>query len=121
MSSINQEFVKKIREWIAYDAEMADLKKKMDERRAKRDELNNQLTAYMRQHNLTKNTLDSGGNRIYYRAESKYNNISLTFLRQVLMIYFKNNQQQVENLMKFIMSQRTKSVKTFLERRPINK
>jgi hypothetical protein len=114
-SSINQEFVNKLKNWVAYEKKSQELKEQINQLNDAKDQLTKELVSYIRMNNMQKTAINLPNNRICYYEEQQYNNLSFIFLRECFSVYFNNDQTKVEQLCNFIKSKRSKTVKPGLK------
>ena len=70
---------------------------------------------------MQKTAINLPNSRICYFEEIQYNNISLTFLKECLTLYFSNDQTKAEQICDFIRTKRLKVRKPGLKILPKKK
>ena len=121
MSSINTEFANKIKAWASYEKKSQELKAEMNKINEIKDQLSNELTNYIKINNMQKTAINLQNNRICYYEEQQYNNLSFTFLKECLLLYFNNDPVKAEQLCNFIKLKRVKNIKPGLKFLPNKK
>ncbi len=121
MTTIDNEFANKIKAWISYEQKSQELKAQMNKINEVKEQLTNELTNYIKRNNLQKTAINLPNNRICYYEEQQYNNLSFTFLKECLLLYFNNDQVKADQLCNFIKLKRVKTSKPGLKFLPKKK
>ena len=114
-NNINPEFSNKIKSWSMYEQKYQELKNEMSKISDQKEQLTKEIVNYIQIHNMQRIAINVGNKKIYYHEEQTNNNLSFGFLKDCLMTYFNNDEKKVEQLINFIKSKRTKSVKPNLK------
>ena len=115
MSDHDPNFTKSIKQWATYDSYIEQLNKKIKDMRTKRDALEEKIATYIEKNNLTKTAFNFDNNRIIYRNEPKYSNLTYDFLFKCSHSYFGNT-QKAQQFCQFIKSKRDKTFVPCLKR-----
>ncbi len=121
MASTENQFSEKIKAWLSYELKSLELKEQIDKINATKEDIEKQLTTYIKANNMQKTAINLPNSRICYYEEIQYNNISLTFLRECLNIYFNNDNTKVDQICDLIRSKRLKTRKPGLKILPKKK
>lgn len=113
--NVSSDFGTKIKTWATYEQKSQELKKQLDDLNDKKNKLSLELIPYIQSHNLQKTAINFGNNKVCYAVNSQYNNLSYGFLEESLMVFYNGDRNQVEKIMKFIRSRRTKTQKPVLK------
>ena len=114
-NNINPEFSNKIKSWSVYEQKYQELKNEMSKISDQKEQLTKEIVNYIQVHNMQRIAINVGNKKIYYHEEQTNNNLSFGFLKDCLMTYFNNDEKKVEQLINFVKSKRTKSVKPNLK------
>jgi hypothetical protein len=117
MSNYDENFTKGIKQWATYDTQIELLNQKIKEIKHKRDNLEHKLTGYMQEHDLTKTAFNFNDNRVIFKNEAKYSNLSYDFLYKCSQDYF-GDAKKAQHFCQFIKSNRQKTYNSCLKRCP---
>jgi hypothetical protein len=121
MASTDNQFSEKIKAWLSYELKSLELKEQINKLNTVKEDLEKQLTTYIKSNNMQKTAINLPNSRICYFEEIQYNNISLTFLRECLSLYFNNDHTKAEQICDFIRTKRLKVRKPGLKILPKKK
>lgn len=115
MSNYNSNFTENIKQWATYDSYIEELNKKLKDARTKRDLLGDKLSTYIQKNNLTKTAFNFDNNRIIYKNEPKYSNLTYDFVYKCSQTYF-GDAKKAQSFCQFIKSKREKTYIPCLKR-----
>ena len=114
MSNYDQNFTKGIKQWATYDTQIELLNQKVKEIKQKRDILGDKISGYIQENELTKTAFNFNDNRVIFKNEAKYSNLSYDFLYKCAQNYVK----KAEHFCQFVKSKRQKTYHPCLKRFP---
>lgn len=110
MSDSNkQQIVELVKQYVALDSQISDRKREIKQLKSRQDIVSQSLMELMRDNKI--DCFDLSAGKIVYKKTKVKKAISKGFLNDTLIKYFNGNQSQVENLEKYIMSNRVEVVK----------
>jgi hypothetical protein len=115
MTNYDPNFTQSIKQWATYDSQIELLNRKLKDMRAKRDVLGDKLSTYIQKHNLTKTAFNFDNNRIVYKQEPKYSNLTYDFVYKCSQSYFGDT-KKAQQFCQFIKSKRDKTFIPCLKR-----
>lgn len=115
MSNYNSTFTSGIRQWIDLDIQIDQMNQKLRKMRESREVLGTKLANYMKQNQLTKTAFNVNDNRVVFRNESKYSNLSYDYLFKCCCNYFGDT-QKAQQLCQYVKEQRQKTTTPSLRR-----
>ena len=113
--SFSPNFKNGVKQWVAYDLKIEELNQQAKSLRDKRDAIGEQLSTYIQEHNLTKMAFNCDNNRIVFKNEAKYTNLSYEFLYKCCSEYFADP-QKAQHFCQFIKNKRQKNYISGLKR-----
>jgi hypothetical protein len=117
MSNYDQNFTKGIKQWTTYDTQIELLNQKVKEIRQKRDNIGGKLAGYIQENNLTKTAFNFNDNRVIFKNEAKYSNLSYDFLYKCSQDYF-GDAKKAQQFCQFVKGKREKTYNVCLKRYP---
>lgn len=100
-------FVNSVQEWATHSSRIELLNCKLKEERKALEKLTPRITTYMEQHDMTKKVIHLQDGKITYSETSTPSAISMTFLGDVLLEYFQQDETRTRECLEFISSKRT--------------
>jgi hypothetical protein len=91
------------------------LNKKIQEIRNKKKDIEYKLINEMSNNGLQNQAITYQGKKIYMTTENSYDTLSFKFLEECLLKLFNNNNKQVKEIIKFIKSQRKKTINNIVK------
>jgi len=114
---VSSQFTNGMKQWIQMDMKIAELFKSIREIREKKKTVEEQLVNYMASNELTNTSIKLLNQKVSYTQETSYSSLSFKFLDSVLLEYFKNDQDKVDEIILFIRDRRSKKMSTGLKRK----
>ena len=114
---VSSQFTNGMKQWIQMDMKIAELFKSIREIREKKKVVEEQLVNYMASNELTNTSIKLLNQKVSYTQETSYSSLSFKFLESVLLEYFKNDQDKVDEIILFIRDRRSKKMSTGLKRK----
>ena len=114
---VSSQFTNGMKQWIQMDMKMSELFKSIREIREKKKAVEEQLVNYMASNELTNTSIKLLNQKVSYTQETSYSSLSFKFLDSVLLEYFKNDQDKVDEIILFIRDRRSKKMSTGLKRK----
>ena len=114
---VSSQFTNGMKQWIQMDMKIAELFKSIREIREKKKAVEEQLVNYMASNELTNTSIKLLNQKVSYTQETSYSSLSFKFLDSVLLEYFKNDQDKVDEIILFIRDRRSKKMSTGLKRK----
>jgi len=114
---VSSQFTNGMKQWIQMDMKIAELFKSIREIREKKKAVEEQLVNYMASNELTNTSIKLLNQKVSYSQETSYSSLSFKFLDSVLLEYFKNDQDKVDEIILFIRDRRSKKMSTGLKRK----
>ena len=114
---VSSQFTNGMKQWIQMDMKMSELFKSIREIREKKKAVEEQLVNYMASNELTNTSIKLLNQKVSYSQETSYSSLSFKFLDSVLLEYFKNDQDKVDEIILFIRDRRSKKMSTGLKRK----
>jgi len=114
---VSSQFTNGMKQWIQMDMKIAELFKSIREIREKKKAVEEQLVNYMASNELTNTSIKLLNQKVSYTQETSYSSLSFKFLESVLLEYFKNDQDKVDEIILFIRDRRSKKMSTGLKRK----
>ena len=98
-----EDLINSVKDWLTIDKEIADLQKKIREKRNLKKELSNGLISVMKQHNI--DCLDIKNAKIVHTKRKQKQSISKKFLLSTLEKYYTDN-EDAKTITDFILNSR---------------
>jgi len=114
---VSAQFTNGMKQWIQMDMKMSEHFKSIREIREKKKAVEVQLVNYMASNELTNTSIKLLNQKVSYSQETSYSSLSFKFLDSVLLEYFKNDQDKVDEIILFIRDRRSKKMSTGLKRK----
>ena len=114
---VSSQFTNGMKQWIQMDMKIAELFKSIREIREKKKAVEEQLVNYMASNELTNTSIKLLNQKVSYTQETSYSSLSFKFLDSVLLEFFKNDQDKVDEIILFIRDRRSKKMSTGLKRK----
>ena len=114
---VSSQFTNGMKQWIQMDMKIAELFKSIREIREKKKAVEEQLVNYMASNELTNTSIKLLNQKVSYTQETSYSSLSFKFLESVLLEYFKNDQDKVDEIILFIRDRRSKKMSIGLKRK----
>ena len=114
---VSSQFTNGMKQWIQMDMKMSEHFKSIREIREKKKAVEVQLVNYMASNELTNTSIKLLNQKVSYSQETSYSSLSFKFLDSVLLEYFKNDQDKVDEIILFIRDRRSKKMSTGLKRK----
>jgi len=114
---VSSQFTNGMKQWIQMDMKMSELFKSIREIREKKNKVEEQLVNYMASNELTNTSIKLLNQKVSYSQETSYSSLSFKFLDSVLLEYFKNDQDKVDEIILFIRDRRSKKMSNGLKRK----
>ena len=114
---VSSQFTNGMKQWIQMDMKMSEHFKSIREIREKKKAVEVQLVNYMASNELTNTSIKLLNQKVSYTQETSYSSLSFKFLDSVLLEYFKNDQDKVDEIILFIRDRRSKKMSTGLKRK----
>lgn len=102
-----QQFLQNVEQWVTKTSRIDLLNNKIKEERKELERLTPQITSYMEQNDLTKQTINLRDGKIVYSETSTPSAMSMTFLGETLCEYFENDKEKTKACLEFLNSRRT--------------
>ena len=114
---VSSQFTNGMKQWIQMDMKIAELFKSIREIREEKKAIEGQLVNYMASNELTNTSIKLLNQKVSYSQETSYSSLSFKFLDSVLLEFFKNDQDKVDEIILFIRDRRSKKMSTGLKRK----
>ena len=114
---VSSQFTNGMKQWIQMDMKIAELFKSIREIREEKKAVEEQLVNYMASNELTNTSIKLLNQKVSYTQETSYSSLSFKFLDSVLLEFFKNDQDKVDEIILFIRDRRSKKMSTGLKRK----
>ena len=101
--------VKNLREWMGLETELNNLRNKMKEMRVRKKEITESLVTFMKSKDI--DCFDTNDGKIIYTQNKIKKPITGDLLLTTLIKYFKDDEEQANELHKFIMENRAINLK----------
>jgi|TARA_A100001015_G_C14705971_1_gene600179 hypothetical protein len=111
--------VQNLREWMGLETEINTLRNKMKEIRTRKKEITENLVNFMKSKDI--DCFDTNDGKIIYTQNKIKKPITGDLLLTTLLKYFKDDEQQANELHKFIMENRAINLKENLRLKPEKK
>lgn len=115
-----------INQWIAYDDKINEINDKIKktqentkELKKNKENISVKITQYLKDNNMEESSIEINNNKIKLQETSQYSSITLKFLKECLLHYFKDNTEEYETLFNFIKDNRQMTKKIDLQRKII--
>lgn len=115
-----------INQWIAYDDKINEINDKIKktqentkELKKNKENISVKITQYLKDNNMEESSIEINNNKIKLQETSQYSSITLKFLKECLLHYFKDNNEEYETLFNFIKDNRQMTKKIDLQRKII--
>jgi len=115
-----------INQWIVYDDKINEINDKIKktqentkELKKKKDNISLKVTQYLKDNNMEGSSIEIQNNKIKLQETSQYSSITLKFLKECLMHYYRDNNEEYEKIFNFIKNNRTMVKKIDLHRKII--
>ena len=120
--SVTQEFQQDIVNWIKYDNDIKEINKKVKDLKGKQSLLEDNITHYALNNNMNERDIVVSKLKCSIKCTEteKYDNLSFRLLKDSLEDYFKDQNVNVDEVVKFVKGRRLKKIKTYLKREELN-
>ena len=108
-SSLKDELVLNIKEWIKMDSEINKLKTQLKFKTKEKKTLTNELLNVMKRNSI--DCFNTNGGKLIYKCNKSRETISKKFLLTQLEKYYKEQPETAKELTQFILDNRTEIIK----------
>ena len=108
MTTTKEELIEYIRNWVAADTQLKTLRSQIKQLNQQKKELTNRLISIMKDNEIE--TIDMNEGKLQYKKTVVKSPISKKHLLACLQEYYKDNEEQVEQLTNHILDSRETKV-----------
>jgi len=115
MENTKEQLITNIKEWIKLDTEITSLKKEIKEKTKSKNSLTTNLVTVMKTNKI--DCFDINGGGLVYKTNKSKKPLNKTTLLNALNDYYKNDQQNIEELTTHLLNSREVVVKEIIKRK----